>query len=139
MQASLLPDAVRMPFGRAFQLNRWAIGAIVAAAAARWSLARISADATALRVLVALAPMVPCALYARSLAGWIRTLDELQRKIQLEAWLFAALGALLASTAAGWLSTAGVTTSGGLGWEATLALLLLLHMAGCARASRRYP
>jgi len=47
------------------------------------------------RGLVAVAPLIPGLLYVRSWLRFIRGLDELQRRIQLEAFPVAALGQLL--------------------------------------------
>ena len=65
-----------------------------------------------LRGSLALVPLIPGLLYVRSWVRFIRGLDELQRRIQLEAFLFAALGTVLASTVINTLSAHGVA----LGW-----------------------
>jgi hypothetical protein len=44
------------------------------------------------RGLLALAPLISSLLYVRSWIRFVRSLDEFQRRLQLEAFLFAALG-----------------------------------------------
>ena len=54
-----------------------------------WALRHV--EATALRVLLALAPAVPVAAAARAVLRFVRGSDELARKILLEAFALAAL------------------------------------------------
>lgn len=42
-----------------------------------------------LRIIIALIPLAMCLLWIRNVARWIRGMDELQRRITLEACLFA--------------------------------------------------
>lgn len=49
-----------------------------------------------LKVILTLLPVLPELLYFRSSMRLLRSKDELQRRIQLEAWLFAALGTVVA-------------------------------------------
>src|SRR5271154_6966932 len=47
---------------------------------------------------LALSPILPGLLYLRKGLQLLRSMDELQRRIQLESWLFAALGTVIVST-----------------------------------------
>jgi hypothetical protein len=49
------------------------------------------------RITIALTPLLPGLLYLRKGLQLLRGKDELQRRIQLEAWLFAALGTVIFS------------------------------------------
>jgi hypothetical protein len=51
------------------------------------------------RVIIAIVPLPAVLLWVRSLARWIRGMDELHRRITLEACLFATSGALFVITA----------------------------------------
>src|SRR5947209_7267783 len=62
----------------------------------------------ALRIAVALVPLVASLLYVRSTARWIRGMDELHRRITLEALLFATVAYLFLSTAWFLLNIAGL-------------------------------
>jgi hypothetical protein len=90
---------------------------------------------------VALAPLVPGMLYVRSCVRFIRGLDELQRRIQLEAWLFAALGVVFVEMAINILNENGVPLRifrQGLGLGTTFILMFALWIIGSAIANRRY-
>lgn len=65
-------------------------------------------DATALRVLLALAPAVPVAAAARAVLRFVRDSDELQRRIMLEASALAALVLTLGCFSLGLLVSAEV-------------------------------
>src|SRR5690554_1278096 len=65
-------------------------------------------EATVLRALVALAPMVPVALAGRAVVRFARGCDELDRKILLEAFSLAALVLTLGTFSLGLLANAGV-------------------------------
>jgi hypothetical protein len=51
-----------------------------------------------LKSTLALVPILPGLLYLRKGLQLLRGMDELQRRIQLEGWLFAALGTVIVST-----------------------------------------
>ena len=65
----------------------------------------------ALRIVVALIPLMASLLYVRSIVRWVRGMDELHRRVVLEAFLFSTVAYL--GLAAAWflLNHAGV-------WEA---------------------
>lgn len=141
MSAKLSPEAVRTPFCAAFKLNTWAIVAILVSAAGRWCVANGNLN-IAIRAVISLVPLVPTALYVRAIARWIRSQDELQRRIQQEAWLFATTGTVFVVTCLNMLGSSGIILgkhlAQGLGWEGSYALALFLWMLGCLISSRRY-
>lgn len=102
-----------------------------------WALRHV--EATALRVLLALAPAVPVAAAARAVLRFVRGSDELDRKILLEAFALAALALTLGSFSLGLLVMADVIPM-----RADMALLwilpvyCLLYGAFAAIARRRY-
>ena len=61
-----------------------------------------------IRVVVALVPLVASLLWMRSVAGWIRGMDELHRRITLAACLFATIATLFVVTTLHLLVVAGV-------------------------------
>ena len=61
-----------------------------------------------MRAVIALIPLVACLLWVRSVAQWIRGMDELHRNITLAACLFAAIATLFEVTALHLLVVAGV-------------------------------
>jgi hypothetical protein len=120
------------------KLNAWAFVAVLASFCAHWMLSRYTDWGPVLRSVVALAPLAPSFLYARSIARWIGGMDELQRRIQLEASLFATTGTIFVITAMNLLEASGVLQSHGLGWEGVFAAILLLYILGNIISNRRY-
>lgn len=62
----------------------------------------------ALRTAIALFPLIATLLYVRSTARWIRGMDELHRRLVLEAYLFATVAYLVLTAAWFLLNHAGV-------------------------------
>lgn len=94
-----------------------------------------------LRGSVALAPLVPGLLYLRSCVRFIRGLDELQRRVQLDAFLFAALGTLIVEAALSTLSAQEIQLgafSHGLGMVGTFTSMFILWVVGTRIANCRY-
>ena len=124
------------------KLNAWALVAVLASGLARWLLHHYPDWDPLLRAAVVLAPLLPSLLYVRSIARWIRGMDELQRRIQLEACLFATTGTVFLTTALSLLQEAGLGASvrlrHGLGWEGTFGAVILLYVLGNVIFNRRY-
>jgi hypothetical protein len=146
MTKTSLPEALQCGKGYSFKtdmkVNAWAYVALLLALVVPWMVRHHAAWPAALRSAVALSPLVPCMLYSRSVWRWIQGLDELQRRIQVEAVLFAITGAVFFSTAISLLGGIGVLQSGslehGLGFLRTFAVVLLLYVIGATVLSRRY-
>jgi hypothetical protein len=146
MNKTLFPDAVQLGshyhFWGDLKLNAWAIVSVVTAMVSRSAL-HGQHDWTALmQAAIALSPLVPSLLYVRSLAKWIRGMDELQRRIQLEACLFAMTATVFLATALSLLESSGLLLSArlrhGLGWEGTFAAVVVFYILGNAIFNRRY-
>lgn len=91
--------------------------------------------------LVALAPLIPGLLYVRSCLRFVRRLDELQRRLQLEALVFAALGTVIVGMVINTLNEHEVQMgilSHGLGMGGTFTLMFSLWLVGWAVANCRY-
>ena len=96
---SLVPCSGLYSLKKDIRLNAWLAGAV-----ATYTIVQLLAKwhpgwSAAIRAAIALAPLVPGLLYIRSWMRFISGLDELQRRIQLEAWLFAVTGTLLTGIA----------------------------------------
>ena len=142
MQENTLPEAVRMSPTQAIRLSAWAMVAVAVSIFSRWLLARHPEWSGFQRAATALAPLAPGLLWVRSIAAWMRPLDELQRRIQSEAWLFAATGTVFLSIAIDLLASArldkGHRIPSSLGWEGAFATAYLLYCVGCINSTRRY-
>lgn len=64
-------------------------------------------DSRTVAIAVTLAPMVPATLLCYSIIGVIRRLDEMQRRIQLEAFALAFAGTALVTFSYGFLENVG--------------------------------
>lgn len=80
---------------------------VVAVALSVWLLGR--AEETWLRALIALLPVAPIAIGLRATARYIRGLDEMQRRIELEAVALASLCVSMVYMTGGLLQSARVT------------------------------
>lgn len=146
MNKTVFPEAVRpgkhYSFRCDMKLNAWALVAVAVAACARWLLQRHHEWGGLVQAAVALTPLVPSLLYVRSIARWIGGMDELQRRIQLEACLFATTGTVFLATAVSLLESAGVLEWSrlrhGLGWEGMFGAVILLYVTGNFLINRRY-
>ena len=81
------------------KLNAWALVAVLVSILARSLLQHHPDWGAPLQSVVALTPLLPSLLYLRSIARWIGAMDELQRRIQLEACLFATTAMVFITTA----------------------------------------
>lgn len=107
---------------------------VVAVALSVWLLRRV--DAPALRALVALLPVLPIAMSLRATARYIRGLDEMQRRIELEALALGSIAVAFAYLTGGFLQAARVIEVSGAGamlW-ALPALCLAYGVAKCVVA-----
>jgi hypothetical protein len=86
---------------------------------AAWALRNL--DATWARATLALLPVLAMAAASRAILRFVRDSDELQRRIQLEAFALAALVLCMACFALGMLARAGA-----LAMEAHLVLVMVL-------------
>ena len=142
----MLPESVQpgkhYSFRADMKLNAWAIVGLLMAVTSRLLLRQNHEWSIHLRTMVALSPLLPSLLYVWSIARWIRGMDELQRRIQLEACLFATTGTIIITTALSLLVDVGridmPRLQHGLGWEGTLALVICLYIVGNLNVNRRH-
>jgi hypothetical protein len=91
-----------------------------------------------LRIVVALAPVIPFALFLAFILVGIRSMDELQRRIQLEALAIAFPLAILFFMMLGLLELAIPLSPEDWSYRHTWSYLPLFYFIGLAIASRRY-
>ena len=87
------------------------------------------------RVPLALAPMVPVVFVLFAFVRYFGRIDELQRRVQLEALAFAFGGTALLTFSYGFLQLVGFPQ---VSWFFVWPIMAVLWMAGKARADRRY-
>jgi hypothetical protein len=96
------------------------------------------------RVIIAIIPFLAIALWARNLVRWIAGMDELHRRITLEAVLFATSAAFFFVTLWHRLVVAGVfPTKPGASWDITtiahvFLLITVFYFLGYHLCNRRY-
>ena len=96
-------------FGADMKVNGWAYAsALTSFAAEVFLLPQHTEWPTALRVIIAFAPLVTGLLWVRSIMQWMRGMDELQRRITAAASVFATTTTLFVIAAAHLLMVAGV-------------------------------
>ena len=123
------------------RLNGWLLVATVTHLVVLYVVKRQTEWSPLSRGLLVLAPLIPGLLYVRSWMRFIRRLDELQRRIQVEAFLFAALGTVIVGAVVGSLNAHGIPTGSykhGLGLGASFMAMLYFWSIGWAIAKRRY-
>jgi hypothetical protein len=84
---------------------------------------------------IALLPVLPTLFVPMSVVRYLREIDELQRKIQLEALAFAFTGTALTTLSYGFLENAGLPD---LSWVWVWPLMALLWVVGLVVAKKRY-
>jgi hypothetical protein len=141
LESVLQPCSDHYSFKKDLRLNAWMIVAAAVYVAILELLKRHPEWSPITRGLLALTPIIPGVLYVRTCLRFIRGMDELQRRIQTEAWLFAALGSLIIGTIINTLNANGVTfgrLTHGLSLGGAFALTFALWLVGTAIANRRY-
>ena len=135
------PCRERRSFTKELKFNGWLFVATVTYLVTLY-LVRENADwAPLLKVVVTLTPVIPGLLYLRSGLKLIRAMDELQRRIQLEAWRFAAIGTVVVSAIINVLNANGsmwATFPHGLEIGGTYLVMFFLWCIGTAAANRRF-
>jgi hypothetical protein len=95
---------------------------------------------TALRLVIALVPLAASLLWVRSVAVWVRGMDELHRRITTAACLFATIATLFVVAGFHFLVVAGVTTNHfqvGAGFV-IIWLVVCFYILGQTIFNRRY-
>jgi hypothetical protein len=138
---SLKPCSGQYSLSKDLRLNRWLMVATATYVVSLFLSKRHPEWSASVRAALSLAPLVPGLLYIRSHMQFIRGLDELQRRIQLEAWLFAFVGTALVGTAVATMNEAGVPLGGlghGLGIGPAYLTAFVLWLFGTGLANHRY-
>lgn len=139
---SLIPCSGHYSLKKDLRLNGWLMVATALYLVILFLLRRHPEWSSLTRGLLTLTPLIPGLLYLRTCLRFIRSLDELQRRIQMEAWLFAALGSLIIVTAISTLNANGVSLGtflkDGVSLWGTFMLTFALWLVGTAVANCRY-
>jgi cation transport ATPase len=117
------------------QMLIWAITYCTVTYASVYTLKNAGIENFGLRTLIALLPMIPIAWVGVIIMRFIRSLDEFQQKIQLEAVVFSAVLTALLTGAYGFLEGVGYPKLDTI-W--ILPMLMILWVVGQALARRRY-
>jgi hypothetical protein len=106
-----------------------------------WLLKHHSEWSPAARVAITLVPLLPGILYLRTLLTSFWHMDELQRRIQIEALGFALVGTVVAMTATNIFSAEGIRLVNypkGFGIGAVYMTMFILWSIGVSISSFRY-
>jgi ABC-type polysaccharide/polyol phosphate export permease len=90
----------------------------------------------AARLVLGLLPVAAASYLIWTMMRWVRTLDELQQKIQAESLALAYTGTILIAIALNFLHKAGFRLP--LGWEDGLPILAVLYALSTVYTQRRY-
>lgn len=142
-----LPEELLSGKGYARIVNIWSwVGTFIAVASQ--ALLHYQKDwHIALRAFVALVPLVPALFWLRSYARWVRGMDELHRRIELAACLFATTTTLFLFMTLHPLAKAGVFRELGFhewwlldwhSWLLTIWLMVCFYYLGYAIFNRRF-
>ena len=148
-----LPEEIM--FGPAYSLranlkaNTWAFVAMLLSLAGDVLLARHSDWGAVPRVIIAMMPLLISLLWVRSFVRWVHGMDEMHRRMTLEACLFATVVTLFVVTAWHLLDQAGSSQPGVLPVRLHLgshfhtasfpiSLVLAFYFLGYVRINRRY-
>ncbi len=115
----------------------WGVGAGLTAGAATMVFAMTRLP-LAVRLLVAVLPLIPSLGYIGCIVSMLRRVDELQRRIQLEAIGFAFAATVIVVMLVDLLQQARITPSIHWGWSGLWAAMAVLWGLGNVIASRRY-
>jgi hypothetical protein len=126
---------------RSFKLNIWLAVTTAVYGATLFGI-RLHPDWSPwLKITLALTPILPGLFYLRNGLQLLRGLDELQRRIQLEAWLFAALGTVVVGTIINVVNAHGLggdRLPHGLEVGGTYLTMFMLWCVGVTIANCRY-
>jgi hypothetical protein len=134
------PTAFRRAI-RSFELNGWLAVTTATYLVGLFMVRRHPDWGPGLKITLALTPILPGLLYLRKGLQLLKELDELQRRIQFDAWLFAALGTVMVSTVLNVFSAHGIVwqwSTHGLEVGGTYITMFVLWCVGVAIANCRY-
>jgi hypothetical protein len=135
------PPFGHIPLKKDLRLNAWLAVATLLYGAMLFLVKRHPDWTPLVRGLLQLSALLPAMFYIRSWMRFVRSLDELQRAIQLEALLFAALGTVVVGSIVTTLNASGIDLGGlkhGLGLGGAYFAMFALWLVGGGIATRRY-
>jgi hypothetical protein len=138
---SVDPCSGAYSFKRDLRLNAWLFFAMVAHLAGLFLAKRHPEWTPLTRGLVALSPLLPGLLYVWDCMRFIRGMDELQRGIQMGAWLFAVLGTVIIGAVINTMNACGVDLGPlrhGLGLGGNFTSVFVLWAVAIGFGNRRY-
>ena len=138
---SVEPHSGSYSWKQDLRLNAWLAVAAVVYMVGLFLLKHNPAWSPLTRGLVTLTPLLPALLYVRSWMRFVGGLDELQRRIQTEAFLFAALGTVVVGVMVNALNASGVTVidlTHGLDLGGVFFSMFTLWLVGTGLANARY-
>ncbi|MGH7993283.1 MAG: hypothetical protein ACREDQ_07195 [Limisphaerales bacterium] len=128
-------------FRKEIKVNGWCWVAVVTSFTGEcWLLPHHKDWPMVWRVTIALIPLVASLLWVRSVAEWVRGMDELHRRITVAACLFATVATLFVVAALHFLVTAGVIPAH---FQATAGFVIIwlvvcFYILGQILFNRRY-
>ena len=134
-------EARATPFKKSLKSNAWLFLTTVTYLVTLYFVKENQTWDPKIRVGVTLLPLLPGLIYLRALWSGFKTLDELQRRIQLEAWAFALGGTVLIGTAMNVLNANGVGFENyphGLEIGGAYISVFFFWCLGVAQATARY-
>lgn len=141
-ESCLEPRETRVAnFKRAMKNNGWLFITTVTYLITLYLVRENQAWDPKVRVGVTLLPLLPGVVYLRVLWGTFKSLDELQRRIQLEAWAVALGGTVIVSTAMNVLNANGIGFENyphGLELGGAYMAVFIFWCVGVAEATARY-
>jgi hypothetical protein len=126
---------------RSLELNAWLAVTTATYVAGLLLIRHHPAWSPGWKTALTLMPILPGLLYLRNGRQLLREMDELQRRIQLEAWLFAALGTVIVSTVINVFNAQGLEgkwPTHGLEVGGTYMTMFILWAVGVVIANLRY-
>ena len=123
------------------KLNAWFLVAAVTWALGHYLLRHHPELSVSWKVIVTFVPLIPGLLYIRSCMCFIRGLDELQRRIQLEVLLFAAMGTVVIGACISSLSEMGIHMGKeplSMNIGGAFVSMMVLWVVGSVITNRRY-
>jgi hypothetical protein len=133
--------AITRPLRRSLELNAW-LALTTATYVVALLLMKHHPDwSPGWKATLTLTPILPGLLYLRKGIQLLREMDELQRRIQFEAWLFAAFGTVIVNTVINVFNAQGLDVKWlehGLEVGGTYLTMLILWSVGIVIANLRY-
>lgn len=138
---SVMPFSGQYSVIKDLKLSAWAGVAVATYALTRKLLHHYPDWGDSWSLVIALTPLIPGLLWIRNFVRFYRGLDELQRRMQLEVWLFAVMGTLFAEVVISAMNAKGVHFEKfqyGLGVGGVIVVMVFLWVLGSIISTRRY-